>query len=98
MNRSCQLNRRALAVFVAAVFISFSLAAQTDITPVRKTFVSPTNLIPPPQHSPVDFFRQLLAMSPVERKNYLTNRPPEIRARILDKANEYLVLDPNERE
>ncbi len=48
--------------------------------------------------SPVDFFRQLLAMSPAERNNSLTNRPPESRARILAKVREYQALDPDERE
>ncbi|HVU27639.1 MAG TPA: DUF3106 domain-containing protein [Verrucomicrobiae bacterium] len=49
-------------------------------------------------HSPVDFFRKLLVMSPDERENYLTNRPPEIRERILAKVGEYEALDPDERE
>ena len=47
--------------------------------------------------SPVEFFRQLLAMTPDERNNFLTNRPPEIRARILGKISEYEALDPNQR-
>ena len=37
-------------------------------------------------------------MTPAGRKNYLTNRPPGIRARILAKVGEYEALDPNERE
>jgi hypothetical protein len=48
--------------------------------------------------SPVNLFRQLLAMTPDERDIFLTNRPPEIRARILAKVAEYEALDPNERE
>jgi hypothetical protein len=43
-------------------------------------------------------FRQLLVMSPHDRNNFLTNKPPKVRARILDKVKEYLALDPNERE
>jgi hypothetical protein len=50
------------------------------------------------KQSPVDFFRQLLAMTPDERDIFLTNRTPEIRARILAKVREYEALDPNERE
>lgn len=59
-----------------------------------------TNLVPPtPQpQSPVTFFRQLLALSPLERNQSLTNRPPESRARILAKVREYQALDPDERE
>ncbi|HEY5296842.1 MAG TPA: DUF3106 domain-containing protein [Verrucomicrobiae bacterium] len=61
---------------------------------------APTNHPPrlAQRKSPVDFFRQLLAMTPDERAKFLTNRPPEIRARILAKVNEYEALDPNERE
>jgi hypothetical protein len=54
--------------------------------------------LPAPVHSPVDFFRQLLAMSPDKRAVALTNRSPEIRARILAKVDEYEALDPDERE
>ena len=46
----------------------------------------------------MDSFRQLLAMTPDERETFLTNRPPEIRARIIAKIAEYEALDPNERE
>ncbi len=48
--------------------------------------------------SPVDFFRQLLALSPEEQIAALTNRPPEVRGRILAKLSEYEALDPNERD
>ena len=37
-------------------------------------------------------------MRPDEREVFLTNRPPEIRKRILVKVNEYEALDPNTRE
>jgi len=87
------------AVFALAIFFAWSLAAQTNFSSQSKSFLTPTDLIPTLQpHSPVDFFRKLLAMSPREREDYLTNKPPEIRARILDKVHEYLALDPNERE
>jgi predicted Fe-S protein YdhL (DUF1289 family) len=33
-----------------------------------------------------------------EREDYLTNRPPELRVRILAKVAEYEAFDPNERE
>ncbi len=81
----------------------FQLAAET-VAPVpapQKLFSGTTNLsLPPMPHlkSPVDMFRELLAMTPVERENYLTNRPPGIRNRILAKVREYEALDPNERE
>jgi len=37
-------------------------------------------------------------MTPAGRENYLTNRPPVVRRRILAKVREYEALDPNERE
>lgn len=89
MNRPHQARCRALAIFAAAQLAVFPLAAQTA-----------TNL-PPQSHSQTDFFgqlRQLLAMPPDERENSLTNRPPEIRERILAKVAEYEALDPDERE
>ena len=48
--------------------------------------------------SPVTFFRKLLAMTPKQREDYLTNRPPQMRARILAKVHEYESLSPDERE
>jgi hypothetical protein len=72
----------------------------TNLFPPAKSFTLPASITPPlPQaQSPVFFFRQLLAMTPKERENYLTNRPPEIRDRIMDKVREYLALGPDERE
>src|SRR5476651_1377510 len=89
MNRPRQACCRAAAVFAAVQFAVFFLAAQTA-----------TN-VPPQTHSSPDFFgqlRQLLAMPADERENFLTNRPPEMRERILAKVAEYEVLDPDERE
>jgi hypothetical protein len=48
--------------------------------------------------SPVELFRQLLELSPVEQKNFLTNRPPEQQQRILAKVREYESLKPDARE
>jgi hypothetical protein len=52
----------------------------------------------PKLKSPVDTFRSLLAMSPVERRRTLANRPPEVQKRILAKLLEYDSLKPGERE
>ena len=90
------------AVFVAGLMLITPLAAQ-DMATARV----PVKLLSTPakgvslavrKQSPVDFFRQLLAMTPDERDIFLTNRPLEIRARILAKVAEYEALDPNERE
>ena len=92
-----------VVVLAAGQFAVFQLAAETvtPVPPPQKLFSGPTNLsLPPLPHlkSPVDLFRELLAMTTAERENYLTNRPPGIRARILAKVHEYEALDPNERE
>jgi len=58
-----------------------------------------TNQPPVPvAKSPVDTFRELLAMSPAERKQSLTNRPAEVQKQILAKVREYETLRANERE
>jgi len=62
---------------------------------------APANAPPPPPlvaKSPVDFFRELLALNAAERKQLLAARPPEIRKRILAKVGEYESLPPDERE
>jgi hypothetical protein len=91
-----------LALCAAGQFPVFPLAAKdfTNVPASEKLFSTTTNTSLPMSRrkSPVDFFRQLLAMTPDERENFLTNRPPEIRERILAKVGEYEVLDPDERE
>ena len=57
---------------------------------------APSAIVPPP--SPVAYFRNLLAMTPKQREDSLTNRPPQTRERILAKVHEYEVLSPDERE
>jgi hypothetical protein len=80
--------------------IIFGLALAAVISAAAEPPPLPPNLIPPvPQlHSPVDFFRHLLALPPPERAAALTNRPPALRAKILAKVSEYQALDPDERE
>jgi hypothetical protein len=51
----------------------------------------------PPLKSPIELFRNLLTRSPGERERLLTNRPPEIRKRILEKVREYEAMKPDER-
>jgi hypothetical protein len=92
-----------VVALAAGQFAVFQLAAETvmPVSTPQKLFSEPTSPpLPPMPHlkSPVDLFRELLAMTPAGRKNYLTNRPPAVRARILAKVREYEALDPNERE
>lgn len=92
-----------LAGLMAVQFAVLPLCAADD-APVAAapfdSFPAPASILPPsPQFTPpVDFFRKLLAMSARERANFLTNKPPEVRERLLAKVREYQLLDPNERE
>src|SRR5690242_10218082 len=48
--------------------------------------------------SPVDSFRELLAMKTDEREKFLAERPAEIRKRLLEKVQEYDSMNPDVRE
>jgi hypothetical protein len=103
MIRSWQVRCWLATVFAVGQFAAFQLIAETatNVRAPQKLFSTTTNLLLPPiphSKSPVDLFRELLAMTPAERENSLTNRPPGIRDRILAKVRDYEVLDPNERE
>jgi hypothetical protein len=52
----------------------------------------------PPIKSPVDFFRELLAMNATERQKTLADRSPESQKLILAKVREYASLNPDQRE
>jgi hypothetical protein len=86
--------------FLLAMLTVLSLEAQNLPPSPLAIPPSATNPVPslPPIQSPVNFFRQLLAMSPGQRNLSLSNRPPEIRSRILAKVREYQLLPPDERE
>jgi len=103
MIRSWQVRCWLAAVFAVGQFAAFQLIAETatNVRAPQKLLSTTTNLLLPPiphSKSPVDLFRELLAMTPAERENSLTNRPPGIRDRILTKVRNYEALDPNERE
>jgi hypothetical protein len=59
-----------------------------------------TQAVPPPptNKSPVAVFRELLAMTPEERRQFLSNRPAESRELILAKVRAYQSLKPDLRE
>jgi len=103
MNRLWQARCRLATVFAVGQIAVIQLVAETatNVPAPRTLFSTPANLshLPIPRStSPVDLFRRLLVLTPAERENFLTNRPPEIRDRILAKVLEYEALDPNERE
>ncbi len=71
-------------------------AARTNKPPGARSESRPP--LPPPIPSPVAVFRELLALSPLERQSSLSNRPVEARQRILIKLQEYQRMTPEDRE
>jgi hypothetical protein len=63
---------------------------------------SPTRPVEPPQlpviKPPVEFFRELLAMTPGERKRALASRSEETQKRTLEKLKEYEDMPADDRE
>ena len=75
--------------------------AETDEVPSpsnRLATAKALQMPPMPPKSPVDSFRELLAMKPAEREKLLAARPPEVRKHFLAKIQEYEALTPEERE
>lgn len=102
MNRWCQSQGWWVGCVTVQLLAGSLLAQQeTNAVPpgesIAAAALSPTPT-PTPGKSPVDLFRKLLALTPEERETFLTNRPPEIRQRILIKVGEYEALDPDQRE
>src|SRR5688572_19384966 len=52
----------------------------------------------PVAKSPVDAFRELLAMNPAAQRAALTNRTEESRQGLVAKIREYQRMDPDDRE
>src|SRR5580658_9062947 len=90
-----------VALFVAvALFIGSAVAwGATNLILHAKSLPIPVAIMPTlSSPSPMLYFRNLLAMTPQQRENFLATKSPEVRARILAKVNEYAALNPNERE
>ncbi|MCU0785376.1 MAG: DUF3106 domain-containing protein [Verrucomicrobia bacterium] len=98
MNPRWRIFPRLAAVLGAGQILLFPLLAQ-EAPDAAGTSESEQSEPPVPLlRSPVDSFRELLAMTLEERKQALAARPPEMRKRILAKVREYLSLKPDERE
>jgi hypothetical protein len=81
-------------------FAGLTFAAQVGEPPLPSStnaYSAPSALIPKAV-TPVDFFRQLLAMEAGERARSLADRPPESQRLILAKVREYESIKPDERE
>src|SRR5947209_4367102 len=90
---------RLLLVLALIAGLAGALHAQPQPTEVAARAVRPAVTPPiPPVKSPVDQFRDLLALPTAERESRLTNRPPATRQRILAKLQEYDAMKPDERE
>ena len=93
-NRFCRL-----AAMLVAAQIAFGLLPAQEPADLPGTAVDEHTEPPLPLlRSPVDSFRDLLAMMPEERKMAVADRPPETQQRILAKVREYLSMKADERE
>jgi phage-related protein len=92
-----------LVGLIAGPLFCSTVAAQTDAQPEKQTSTvapPPAVSIPPTPNfkSPVDRFRELLAMNNQQREIFLTNQPVKASQRLLVKVNEYQAMKPDERE
>ena len=76
--------------------LSDALSATPQVSSPPEPPAAPPPL--PPIKSPVDFFRELLAMNATERQETLADRSPASQKLILAKVREYASLDPDQRE
>ena len=90
LNRSLWL---ALALSAAGFF---ALAQTSPVPP--PSAAGPSAKPVAMMKSPVELFRQLLAMKPDAREKFLADRPAEKRQGLLDKIKEYEAMKPDERE
>jgi hypothetical protein len=81
---------------LAAVFLAVTVYSQAPKFSAISSAGQNKNV--PALSSPVDFFRQLLALPPEAQEKALAARPPAARERIAAKLAEYQALDPDERE
>jgi len=98
-------SRNYLLLFMALALspkLSISSFAQgSPSTPAQAPSNSASIALAPPlptAKSPVDTFRELLAMNLTERKQFLADRSPENRRQILAKLRQYEALRPAERD
>jgi hypothetical protein len=92
---------RALLGF--GLFFALSLCAQQPLGtgPIKSSgqiTERTTPPLPPVAKPPVDYFRSLLAMTPIERREFLAERPAETQKLILAKVREYEALKPEQCE
>jgi hypothetical protein len=92
-----------LAILAAVLTLSQALFAQAPATQAKQPGTRTANPVPEPEpplapKSPIEFFRELLAMDVGERHNALADRSPENRKLILAKVRQYESLNADQRE
>jgi hypothetical protein len=91
LRRGCWLEAAGLAVLLLIMSHRPAVGALTNKAPAA----------PPPMPStpsPISMFRELLAMTPSERRAAITNRPPENQRQVMAKLREYESMKPDDRE
>ena len=101
MKRARRTTRWLATTLCCVAALVHSAFGQTSANPptVHGPKTGPTEGDPPPlplAKSPVESFRELLVMPTAERAKVLTQYPPEIRNRILEKIAEYQSLKPED--
>ena len=81
---------------LAVVSLAQAPAAPQTSSALRQAVISPPPV--PVAKSPVDTFRELLAMNEASLRQFLASRPPEGQKRIRAKLKEYREMTPEERE
>ena len=90
-------------LFCFVLHLEMSVWARQSFNPGAAVSSNPTSanlaaLRPPSPKPPVELFRALLAMTPGELRQSLTNRTPEAQKLILAKVREYQQMTPDQRE
>jgi hypothetical protein len=103
MSGSSPISSCHCALFGFGLFFSLSLCAQqplgtSPVNPSSQITERTTPPLPPVAKPPVDYFRSLLAMTSIERREFLANRPAETQKLILAKVQEYEALKPEQCE
>jgi hypothetical protein len=90
---------RFFIIFLMVVAGRWELMAQpTSPLPGQARIELPPTPPVPTTRTPVDYFRELLALSPAEREKALTNRSVQTRAFLEGKLKEFEALPPASRE
>ncbi len=99
MTSSLRMSIPSQSIFVGVLLFCVSVRAQPVVPAALdgQKVSQKTTPVPPqptPPRSPVDLFRSVLSMTPVEQREFLAQRSPEAQKLILAKIHEYEGLTP----